>query len=161
MVSQTVRECSLFILSSCPHYPSSLLHQLKYSEVTDFLVCLIQVPPCMWLPCVSYITCIINSNFTSPGAKKLILINLLSLCSKSKFVNSGCQSAFISEALLGQSINTSSEEEFVIFCPTCKKGYLVYKPLLSHFPCLFFFFSAKIICNFFFDFFFQVCPYKL
>lgn len=103
----------------------------------------------MWLPCVSYITCIINSNFTPPGAKKLILISLLVLCSKSKFVSSGCQLTFVTEALLGQSIQTSSGEEFVSLCTSCKLFFISFS--------MSFFFSsnAEIVCIFFFDIFFS------
>lgn len=103
----------------------------------------------MWLSCGSYITCIINSNFTPPGAKKLILISLLVLCSKSKFVSSGCQLTFVTEALLGQSIQTSSGEEFVSLCTSCKLFFISFS--------MSFFFSsnAEIVCIFFFDIFFS------
>lgn len=105
----------------------------------------------MWLPCVSYITCIINSNFTPPGAKKLILISLLVLCSKSKFVSSGCQLTFVTEALLGQSIQTSSGEEFVSLCTSCKLFFISFS--MSFF--FFFPLMPKLYASFSLIFFFS------
>lgn len=68
---------------SRPHCYSTFTHWLKYSEVRDFPICQIFLLVCA-LPSLSYVTCAINSSFVLPRVGILILISLLSLCSKLK-----------------------------------------------------------------------------
>lgn len=84
------------------------------TEVTDFLVHPIHVPPCMSSPFVSCIMCVINSNFMQLREEKLIM--LLNLLSTSKVCKFSCWQTFITKILFGKNVQTPTGEESASLC---------------------------------------------